>query len=755
MRLFIKIIFLFYLPLCYTSQLLVDRVPIVNSQALPSPAAAPDPERLITVYMPKAAFENPERRFPVIYYLPGLGGDNTSFTIGNKAIMDDLISSGQALEMIVVTVDPSLVNGIDTDGKRRYQGTWYVNSDLNGNFEDFMVLDLIPFVDAHYPTMASAQFRGVVGQSMGGFGSMYHGIKYPNLYSAFGQASGTPFFIIADDTATFAPDQPEPGKTMFVLNSLLIPGIPVTGPNAGKITPDNDPLAFSVFSYSGAFSPNVNNPPYYVDLPFEVDVNGFPVFVTGSFFTHDVTTGAQINTGKSLVPRNDVIALWKAHDPIYFLPAQQSLLANSWVYHDGGNSELINAVGAHFFSQTMAQSGLFSEYILYSGGQGGHTDCLTTPSCARNRTMFQLLSARFATSLYPLLQKSGLTGNWTIILQDNTQFILENGSQLAIESDATTGTNVSLELNDQAQFLIGTSDADAVFQIGNPVRKFDLLSIGYVPALPITCSIVINNNALFGVSTKSIWGIGAGVVTRATDNLNYSVVETLSDLSNFTVTINSGVLSGESISANGPNEGSLTLIGNFETASIVVNSLTGQIKGGSALIRCADCLARHPVIINQVGDQSAGGIRNAKDTDQGVLDYFLQQPISSQLAYSNIIQTGIFTNLNQLSADITKPNPYQLINGSPDDLYQFFVLNQQDEYDQETVTSKFATVSFVDNQVVLTYVDNGLIIRVPQDLIPVSSDEIFKLQNIAKTNGTVLIQVERINGNRVLVGVDF
>ena len=231
------------------SQLVVDRVPIANSVVLPSPAAAPDNVRLITVYLPKAMFENPQKRFPVIYYLPGLGGTNASFTVGNQVIMDTLIDSGQALEMLIVHVDPSLVNGVDTDGKRRYQGTWYVNSELNGNFEDFMVLDLIPFVDAHYPTIPSGQFRGVVGQSMGGFGSMYHGIKYPDLYCAFGQASGTPFFIIADSAdASFAPDQPEPGKTMFVLNSLLIPGIPTSGPNAGKITPDNDPLAFSVFS---------------------------------------------------------------------------------------------------------------------------------------------------------------------------------------------------------------------------------------------------------------------------------------------------------------------------------------------------------------------------------------------------------------------------------------------------------------------------------------------------------------------------
>ncbi len=758
MRLFIKRIFLLCAITVKASQLIVDRVPIVNSVVTPSPAAAPDLVRLITVYLPKAAFQDPEKRFPVIYYLPGLGGNNTTFTVGNKAIMDDLIDSGQALEMIIVHVDPSVANGIDTDGKRRYQGTWYVNSLLNGNFEDFMVNDLIPFVDAHYPTIPSAAFRGIVGQSMGGFGSMYHGIKYPNLYCAFGQASGTTFFVLADDTVSFAPDQPAPGKEMFVLNSLLIPGIPTSGPNAGKITPDNDALAFSVFSYAGAFSPNLNNPPYFVDLPFEVDVNGYPIFVDGPFFTHDVTTGQQINTGKSLVPRPDVIALWMANDPIYYIPTQKPLLEDSWVYHDGGNSELINAVGARFFAQTMSQAGLFSEYILYSGGQGGHTDCLTTPFCSRHRTMFQLMSARFAKSLYPPLQKSVLKGTWSIILKDNSSFVLNDGSQLAVESDAILDTNVSVTLNNEAQLLIGsdTDNANAVFQIGNAIHKFDLLSTDYNQPLSINCAFVLNDNASFVLSKKSVWGIGAGVVTRATDNRNYSVIESLSELSNFNFIVNSGLLSATSITPNGLNLGSLVLIGNVENATMIINSASGRVQGGSALMYCADNLARHPVIINQVGDQSAGGIRNAQDTRQGLLDYFLQQPISSQLAYSNLIKTGIFTSKDQLSANISVVTPFQLINVSSDDFYQFLVLNQTDEYDQQEVTSKFATVSVVDDQIVLTYiVDNGFIVRVPQDLIPISHNRISELKAVAKTNGTVLIQLALINGNRVLVGVDF
>jgi hypothetical protein len=119
----------------HASMLITDEVPIINSNALRSPLAPPDPAppiRFVTLYIPQAVFDNPTERFPVVYYLPGLGGDNISFTAANQQILDNLIAARQIMPFIVVHVDPSLVNGIDPeDGKRRYQGTWYINSELN------------------------------------------------------------------------------------------------------------------------------------------------------------------------------------------------------------------------------------------------------------------------------------------------------------------------------------------------------------------------------------------------------------------------------------------------------------------------------------------------------------------------------------------------------------------------------------------------------------------------------------------------
>ncbi len=69
---------------------------------------------------------------------------------------------------------------------------WYTNNyaDPKLAWEDYLVLDLIPYVDAHYRTLASRPGRAVAGLSMGGYGAMKLGLKYPQLFSAVASLSG-------------------------------------------------------------------------------------------------------------------------------------------------------------------------------------------------------------------------------------------------------------------------------------------------------------------------------------------------------------------------------------------------------------------------------------------------------------------------------------------------------------------------------------------------------------------------------------
>jgi len=69
---------------------------------------------------------------------------------------------------------------------------FYTNSytDKNLAWEDFIILDLIPYVDSHYRTVASRQGRAIAGLSMGGYGAMKLGLKYSQMFSAAASLSG-------------------------------------------------------------------------------------------------------------------------------------------------------------------------------------------------------------------------------------------------------------------------------------------------------------------------------------------------------------------------------------------------------------------------------------------------------------------------------------------------------------------------------------------------------------------------------------
>jgi putative tributyrin esterase len=78
--------------------------------------------------------------------------------------------------------------------------SWYVNSvaDANAKYEDFVVKDLIEYVDGRYRTVASRDGRAIAGVSMGAWGAMMLGLKHHQLFGAVGALSA-PFGISRQD----------------------------------------------------------------------------------------------------------------------------------------------------------------------------------------------------------------------------------------------------------------------------------------------------------------------------------------------------------------------------------------------------------------------------------------------------------------------------------------------------------------------------------------------------------------------------
>lgn len=131
----------------------------------------------VSIYLPDAYAREAQRRFPVLYFLHGYGaasGPKHASAEAFRAAMDPLIASGSVQPFIVVL----------PNGANKYRGAFYSNSSTLGDWEDFIVRDVVGYVDGHYRTLASPEHRGIAGHSMGGYGALTLGFRHPDVFGA-------------------------------------------------------------------------------------------------------------------------------------------------------------------------------------------------------------------------------------------------------------------------------------------------------------------------------------------------------------------------------------------------------------------------------------------------------------------------------------------------------------------------------------------------------------------------------------------
>ena len=133
--------------------------------------------QFIAIYLPPSYISS-GKNYPVLYFLHGFGdrvqywlnGTYQNFKFNES--MDNLISKGIIKEFIVV-----IPNGYNFMG-----GSFYVNSPVTGNCEDFIVKDVIDYIDKNYRTVPKPESRGISGHSMGGFSALNLAMHHPDLF---------------------------------------------------------------------------------------------------------------------------------------------------------------------------------------------------------------------------------------------------------------------------------------------------------------------------------------------------------------------------------------------------------------------------------------------------------------------------------------------------------------------------------------------------------------------------------------------
>jgi len=145
-----------------------------------------DPHRAVRVYLPPSYFTPPAtRRYPTLYLLHGWpGSDGNWLGMGRAASSaDTLVARGEMPEAIVV-----FPNG---HGPGLFGRSLYINSfDGSDRMEDFVVRDLVRWVDAHFRTVPKPAARALLGLSEGGTAALNLAFRHPDVFGACAGHSG-------------------------------------------------------------------------------------------------------------------------------------------------------------------------------------------------------------------------------------------------------------------------------------------------------------------------------------------------------------------------------------------------------------------------------------------------------------------------------------------------------------------------------------------------------------------------------------
>ncbi len=290
-------------------------------------------EREAMVILPPSYGSEPNRRYPVVYYLHGFAIDGRNFYNYMNVPQAVANSAARGAEFIVVIPDTLT----------RMGGSMYASSPTTGDFRRFVAKDLVEYIDSHYRTIATREGRGLAGHSMGGHGTWVVGMTYPETFDS----------IWAQSACCVSP------RTETAESAQAMAAVPFENvDNAGFGMRAG--LASAV-----AWAPNPNNPPYYVDFPItengEVDplviakwANNSPLAMVashlGALRSFDAI-GADVGAQDGLV----------ADDTLIHQELEKFGIQHEWAVYEGTHTDKIgqrfDEVVLPFFAQHLDMGG--------------------------------------------------------------------------------------------------------------------------------------------------------------------------------------------------------------------------------------------------------------------------------------------------------------------------------------------------------------------------------------------------------------
>jgi len=162
------------------------------------------------VYVP-SGFDNPEKKFPVVYLLHGLSDNHTMWEDRGHVfwVAEDLIRSEEACEMVII---------MPCAGGQPVDKVWNGYFNMPGwNYEDFFFQEFMPSIEKKYHCGGSKGQRAIMGLSMGGGGSIIYCQRHPEMFSSCFAMSA---WLDNEDFYVGGKDTPKDSKLSYVMASV-------------------------------------------------------------------------------------------------------------------------------------------------------------------------------------------------------------------------------------------------------------------------------------------------------------------------------------------------------------------------------------------------------------------------------------------------------------------------------------------------------------------------------------------------------
>jgi hypothetical protein len=310
---------------------------VVESEVLAGNPLGDPARRPLYVYSSPGVAAGQATGVACVYILQGFSGQldgwlaRKSFEPTTVERIDATFAQKGCPDAIVVFVDAWTSLG----------GSQFLNSNATGNYTDYLCDEIVPFIDARYPTAGTRARRAVTGHSSGGYGALVLPMLRPDTFA--GLVAHAPDTLFE---ASYLGDFAKVVRTLRDSYDGSYEALLADAANADSFEWDKWGEALNTYAMAAAYSPDPQRPGKVL-LPFDTD------------------------SGKLI---DEIWQLWLDHDPVRMAPRHaDELRAMRHIHLEAGRSdEYMLDVGTVAFARELDALGVAHTLEVFSGGHGGN-----------------------------------------------------------------------------------------------------------------------------------------------------------------------------------------------------------------------------------------------------------------------------------------------------------------------------------------------------------------------------------------------